>query len=246
MIGQYYLKKMPWGVQISLLLWMFVVAESRAVTDAKANPRVERLLEQVVTVATRQPADALSVNGSISNVSDDELRLVGHAHVQESLNRAAGVNLNRGNGQEYLPAVRSPVMTGAGGCGGFLMTEDGIPLRAAGFCNINELFEAHTEAAERLEILRGSGTALYGSNAMHGVINVVTPNATAPDRLGLDFGEHGYARVRFSLGGGEQHKFALRGTWRGMMATETMLAMGSKKSAFVMDIRVRFSVSRVA
>ena len=212
MIGQVCSKKTHWGFQISLLLSMFAVAQSHAATDAKPNPRGEGLLEQVVTVATRQPADALSVNGSISNISDDQLRLVGHAHVQQSLNRAAGVNLNRGNGQEYLPAIRSPVLTGAGGCGGFLMTEDGIPLRAAGFCNINELFEAHTEAAERLEILRGSGTALYGSNAMHGVINVVTPSVTAPDRLGFDLGEHGFARMRFSLAGGEQHKFAVRGT----------------------------------
>lgn len=124
------------------------------VTEATAN------IDEIVTVATRAEADLAQVIGSVSVVDDKALKLVSHAHVQQALSRVAGVNLHRGNGQEYLPAVRSPVLTGAGGCGGFLMQEDGIPVRAAGFCNINELFEANTEMAQRIEVLRGTGTVL--------------------------------------------------------------------------------------
>ena len=108
--------------------------------------------------------------------------------MQQALSRVAGVNLHRGNGQEYLPAMRSPVLTGAGGCGGFLMQEDGIALRAAGFCNINELFEANTEMAQRIEVLRGTGTVLHGSNAMHGVINIVTPAPSSGSKASLEIG----------------------------------------------------------
>ncbi|MGB2155262.1 MAG: TonB-dependent receptor plug domain-containing protein, partial [Porticoccaceae bacterium] len=132
-------------------------------------------IDEIVTVATRAEADLAEVIGSVSLVDEETLQTVSHAHIQQTLSRVPGVNLHRGNGQEYLPALRSPVLTGAGGCGGFLMQEDGIPLRAAGFCNINELFEANTEMAQRIEVLRGTGTVLHGSNAMHGVINIVTP-----------------------------------------------------------------------
>ncbi|MGB2466192.1 MAG: TonB-dependent receptor, partial [Porticoccaceae bacterium] len=125
---------------------------------------------------------------------------VSHAHIQQTLSRVPGVNLHRGNGQEYLPALRSPVLTGAGGCGGFLMQEDGIPLRAAGFCNINELFEANTEMAQRIEVLRGTGTVLHGSNAMHGVINIVTPEPSEQSSLGLELGANDYGRVKFKSG----------------------------------------------
>ena len=164
------------------------------VTEATAN------IDEIVTVATRAEADLAQVIGSVSVVDDKALKLVSHAHVQQALSRVAGVNLHRGNGQEYLPAVRSPVLTGAGGCGGFLMQEDGIPVRAAGFCNINELFEANTEMAQRIELLRGTGTVLHGSNAMHGVVNIVTPDISDQSSLGLEFGANDYGRVKFKSG----------------------------------------------
>ncbi|MDA7816400.1 TonB-dependent receptor plug domain-containing protein [Porticoccaceae bacterium] len=164
------------------------------VTEATAN------IDEIVTVATRAEADLAQVIGSVSVVDDKALKLVSHAHVQQALSRVAGVNLHRGNGQEYLPAVRSPVLTGAGGCGGFLIQEDGIPVRAAGFCNINELFEANTEMAQRIEVLRGTGTVLHGSNAMHGVVNIVTPDISDQSSLGLEFGANDYGRVKFKSG----------------------------------------------
>ena len=159
-------------------------------------------INEIVTVATRAEADLAEVIGTVSVVDESVLSLVSHAHVQQALVRVAGVNLHRGNGQEYLPAMRSPVLTGAGGCGGFLMQEDGIPLRAAGFCNINELFEANTEMAQRIEVLRGTGTVLHGSNAMHGVINIVTPTPSSESKAALELGADDYRRLKYqsSLG----------------------------------------------
>jgi iron complex outermembrane recepter protein len=77
---------------------------------------------------------------------------------------------------------------------------DGIPLCAAGFCNINELFEAPTEFAKQIEVLRGPGTAFHGSNAMSGVINILTPAVTEKTggSLGLEAGPNDYARMIFN------------------------------------------------
>ncbi|MDB9999284.1 TonB-dependent receptor [Porticoccaceae bacterium] len=173
---------------------------SLAITTALFTGAVTAGVEEIVTVATRTEANLAEVIGSVSVVDTEVLKLVSHAHVQQALSRVAGVNLHRGNGQEYLPAVRSPVLTGAGGCGGFLMQEDGIPIRAAGFCNINELFEANTEMAQRIEVLRGTGTVLHGSNAMHGVINIVTPEISQESNLGLEVGANDYGRLTFKSG----------------------------------------------
>ena len=154
-------------------------------------------IDEIITVATRAEADLTEVIGTVSVLDESTLALVSHAHVQQALSRVAGVNLHRGNGQEYLPAMRSPVLTGAGGCGGFLMQEDGIALRAAGFCNINELFEANTEMAQRIEVLRGTGTVLHGSNAMHGVINIVTPAPSSGSKASLEIGADDYSRLKY-------------------------------------------------
>jgi outer membrane receptor protein involved in Fe transport len=80
------------------------------------------------------------------------------------------------------------------------MAQDGISLRAPGFCNINQLFEVNSAQAQRIEVLRGPASALYGSNAVHGLINVITPEVDSPmaTSIGLEGGSHGYQRARFS------------------------------------------------
>ena len=57
-----------------------------------------------------------------------------------------------------------------------------MPLRAPGFANVNGLFDAALPFAERVEIVRGPGDVAYGSNALHGAINVIGP--PAPARMG--------------------------------------------------------------
>jgi len=164
-------------------------------TDVRATDIVE-----IVTIANRTESEQSKLLASTAVVDRNDLQLLSHSHIQESVSRLAGVNLNRGNGQEYLPAIRSPVLTGAGACGGFVMAEDGIPLRASGFCNINELFEAHSEVAQRIEVLRGPGTVLHGSNAIHGVINVITPAFDEPKKMDLAFGADDYQRFKLVTG----------------------------------------------
>ena len=142
-------------------------------------------IERVVTTGSRIANSTANSGYVVSTVSSDDINFVSPSHIQEVLNFIAGAGVQRGNGQEYLPALRSPVLTGAGACGGILAAEDNIPLRAAGFCNINELFEAHGEMAERIEVLKGPASPLYGSNAIHGVINVITPDVTQDTALYL-------------------------------------------------------------
>ena len=126
-----------------------------------------------------QPIDLHA--GNIALVSGDLIEDVRHQHIHELLTRVAGVWVSRGSGQEHLTAIRSPVLTGAGSCGGFLYLEDGIPIRPAGFCNVNQFFEINTEQSRSIEVIRGPGNALYGSNALHGTVNVLMPS---PDDRG--------------------------------------------------------------
>jgi len=126
-----------------------------------------------VVSAERRPQDRLAVTKSISVIDAQELKRIGADHPSEILNRAAGVLIHRGSGQEHLTSIRSPVLTGGAGAGSFLFLENNIPLRAAGFANVNGLFEAHTEIADRIEVIKGPSGPLYGANAIHGVVNVL-------------------------------------------------------------------------
>ena len=170
----------------------------------QALPKADDI-ERITTTSSRFTSDANRHAGALEWLGESELQRVNPAHIQQALVRIAGVNLHRGNGQEYLPSVRSPVFTGAGACGELLTAEDGVPLRAAGFCNINELFEAGTEYAQSIDVLKGPGTVVYGSNAIHGVINVITKNPIdSPAQLELDIGSYGFKRAGFNFGNQQQ------------------------------------------
>ncbi len=130
--------------------------------------------DEIIVSAERREAARSETPLSVSALGGDEILRINADHPAEALNRSAGVLIHRGNGQEHLTAIRSPVLTGGAGAGSFLYLEDGVPLRSAGFANVNELFEANTEIAGRIEIVRGPSGAAYGANAIHGVVNVLT------------------------------------------------------------------------
>jgi outer membrane receptor protein involved in Fe transport len=132
-------------------------------------------LEEVIVTATRSPVALASYAGSATRIEAGTTALVGATHSSELVNRAAGAMIQRGSGEESLTALRSPVLTGAGACGSVLVLEDGIPIRPVGSCNVNELFEVNLDQAAAIEVLRGPGSVLYGSSAVHGIINVIPP-----------------------------------------------------------------------
>ena len=175
----------------AILLVLTVVLVS---PEILSNP-----LEEIVVTASRNKQQVGSVSSNISTIKSASLDSVSHTHINEVMQRTAGTWISRGNGQEHLTAIRSPVLTGAGGCGAFLMSQDGISVHASGFCNVNELFESHSEIADRIEVIKGPGSALHGSNAMHGLINILTPSISTPgSQLQLEAGAHAYTRLKLN------------------------------------------------
>jgi len=144
-------------------------------------------LGEMVVTGTRSETPLLDLAGNSAKVTEDEIDLINADHIQETLLRIPGMNLQRGNGAEMTVALRSPVLTGPGGGGAFLFLEDGIPLRSSGFGNNNGLSEAHYEMAGGIEVVRGPGSALYGSNAVHGLINVLTRAPSVEQEREIDF-----------------------------------------------------------
>ena len=182
-------------------------------------------IEEIVVTNQRRDQPRFEHAGNITLLGTDAISAVGHQHVHELMTRVSGVWLSRGSGQEHLTAIRSPVLTGAGSCGGYLFLEDGVPIRPAGFCNVNQMFEMHTEQAGGIEVIRGPGNALYGSNALHGIVNVLSQPASelAAGAIALEAGSNEFLRMRGLLAkmlpegrvppmpqGGTIHVFALK------------------------------------
>ncbi|MEQ9316442.1 MAG: TonB-dependent receptor, partial [Henriciella sp.] len=131
-------------------------------SDVRVEPRI-------LVVSDRYLDDP----GSVSFLSGETIASINADHPAEILNQVPGVNVQMNSGQEHLIALRSSVLTGGAGQGSFLILENGVPTRSPAFGNVNSLFEIHHEVAEAIEIVRGPGSAKYGSNAVHGLINVI-------------------------------------------------------------------------
>jgi iron complex outermembrane receptor protein len=165
-----------------------------------ALPAGAETLEEVIVTATRSPVALATYPGSATRIDAAATALVGATHASELVNRAAGAMIQRGSGEESLTALRSPVLTGAGACGAVLVLEDSIPIRPVGTCNVNELFEVNLDQAAAVEVLRGPGSVLYGSSAVHGIINVIPPSpAEIPDfGVSLEGGSDDWRRLRLA------------------------------------------------
>ncbi|MGI2171827.1 TonB-dependent receptor [Shewanella sp. MF05960] len=158
-------------------------------------------IEQITVTATATESPLLSVASNLAVINAEELGFIEHEHINQAFSRVAGGWISRGNGQEHLTAIRSPVLTGAGGCGAFVIAQDGISVRAPGFCNANQLFDVNSEQAARIEVLRGPSSTLFGTNAVHGVINIITPNPIdqATNSIGIGIGPHDYLNNHISV-----------------------------------------------
>ncbi len=185
-----------------LLVTSIAVANAAVMLPANAQPQsgLQAIEEIQVFSNARRSQGLADVNAAVSVIGEQELDLIAHTHYQEALSRVPGVSAHRNNGQESLMAIRSPVLTGAGACGAFLVAENGIPVRSHGFCNVNEMFDAHTENASRIEVIRGPASAFWGSNAVHGMINVVLPEPGDAGQLYLEAGPRGTDRVKAVIG----------------------------------------------
>ena len=159
------------------------------------------VLDEVVVTTTRSETVRLDNPGNIATLDPAETV---NLFPVELVNRAPGVHIHRGSGQEHLTAIRSPVLVGGAGAGSFLYLEDGIPMRAPGFANVNALMDAQAQQGGSVEVVRGPGSALYGSNAVHGLINFVSAPMDNSERS-VDMAYGSYGRHAVGLQMAQQH-----------------------------------------
>ena len=173
-----------------------------ALYAAPDTPVEDDSIEELAVIGTRSETPLSELPANIFVLGADDLQVISATHIQQALSQVPGVSYQRGNGQESLPSIRSAVLTGAGACGNVLVLEEGIAVRGAGFCNVNELFDTHFEQAGSIEVVRGSNTAFYGSNALLGSINVNLPSLVE-NRVSLELGANQYLRVKAAVGYGD-------------------------------------------
>lgn len=204
--GRYRIASVPAG-QYTLVARLLGHEETRQVINVAAGEHLTAditmrpsasVVSPIVVSTTRELTRAQNSTVTIDVLDGLEVRRTRAAHPSGLLNRVPGVRVSELSGEGHSLAMRSPITTKPL----FLYLEDGIPTRPTGFFNHNALYEVNIPQSGGVEIMKGPATALYGSDAIGGVVNVLTRPAPASPEAELAFegGGFGYSRALGSAG----------------------------------------------
>jgi len=123
----------------------------------------------VSVVATGVEEKVVEQPLSISTKGAEEIALDQVIFQKDLLNSLAGVRIEQtGSVIGHMTAIRMPINTGPY----YLFMQDGLPVQSSGFFNHNGLAYTTYQSATSTEVLKGAGSALYGSDAVAAVIDV--------------------------------------------------------------------------
>ena len=166
---------------------------------AFAEELQEYSLDQMVVTAQRTEKDDVDTPASVKVITEKELTQSGATNLYDGLKLANGITSYGygANGQAW--GGMSAKILIRGNDKGTLVMIDGAPI------NMNNVYFLNTlpvEAVERIEIVKGASSVLYGSEASSGVINIITKKQMQ-NSISLSKAEYGKTREGISLGLGK-------------------------------------------
>ena len=181
----------------------------RAAAGTPQTPSLGRLsLEDLgnieVTTVSKTPEEVRRTPAAIHVITREDIRRSGAASIPEILRMVPGVNVARIDSTHWSVGVRG---FGDQFSKSVLVLIDGrsvyTPLFGGVFWGMHDTL---IEDIQRIEVIRGPGGTIWGSNAMNGVINIVTRAAsdTPGSFASVSAGnvQEGAAQVRFGAGNG--------------------------------------------
>ncbi|MGD9161772.1 MAG: TonB-dependent receptor [Desulfobacteraceae bacterium] len=168
-------------------------------------------MEKVVVTANRSETPMWDLPVSVTVVTSEEIEAMPATTVDDVLNKAAGLQIRRNKGLVNTTSHTTIYMRGTGDSSRVLVMKDGVPLNSSYGGTVSIWNTISLEDIERIEIVRGASSALYGSSAMGGVINIITkkPEKKVSGKVSFESGsmDTNIGNVYIS---GSTDKFAVR------------------------------------
>ena len=145
-------------------------AEAESTQDAVS----EHSLDETVVTATRTPVQELKANANITVITGKDLEKRHYTDLTQALRDVPGVTVN-----QYAPAgYNNSTKFYINGSEDVVVLIDGVKQNyAGGFAASLTSAMKDLSGIDRIEVLRGSASTLYGSDAKGGVINIITKKA---------------------------------------------------------------------
>lgn len=196
------MKKVPSlrnAVIVSLLAGTTVVWGG---TVFAAEDLQEFALEDMVVTASRVPTQQVDTPADISVITKEEIADQNYASASDALRAIPGVNV-LGSGAKGSSMGQDKILLN--GDERVLVLVDGRRMNLGSSGNSSADWLPPVNAIERIEVLKGGGSALYGTDAVGGVINVIM-------KKGSDIGNHVTVKAAGGSWNAEQYAISASGS----------------------------------
>ncbi len=158
---------------------------------------LEELKDVVIVSASKKPEMVSGVAAAVYVITQEDIRRSGVTSIPEALRLAPGVHVARITATDWAINIRGLNDQFAQN---LLVMIDGRKVYTHVFSGVFwDIQDTVIEDIDRIEVIRGPGAALWGANAVNGVINIITQKAKQT---------HGWQAI--ALGGSEEQSGSLR------------------------------------
>ena len=158
---------------------------------------LEQLASLEVTTAAKQPAEVWRTPAAITVLTQDDIRRSGATTLPELLRLVGGVQVSRMDSEHWAVGIRGLTNSFSKA---LLVLIDGRSVYTPLFGGVYwQVQETLLEDVDRIEVIRGPGGTIWGSNAVNGVINVITRHSRETTGLLVSAGAGNVDQGRVSV-----------------------------------------------
>lgn len=181
---------------LALCLATAISATPGLPASAEEEPAGEETV--IVVTATRLPQPVEAFPAAVTEIPVEEVRAAGATTVAQALQMAPRLPVDSTGGSGSVVSAKLQGATSTQ----VQVLVDGRPVAAA-LSGLASLSLLPLVNVERIEVVHGPASSVYGANAVGGVINVITKNPGDPVERRLDLGAGGFGqrKAAFSTGG---------------------------------------------
>ena len=146
--------------------------------DQLFNMSLQELLEVEVSTASKISGSADKSPANMTVITQEDIRRYGYRNLGEALQRVPGFLTNQ-FGEATMGAIRGLSPQNNNANARILIMIDGLRYNTwlLDEAMLTERFPLDIESIERIEVLKGAGSAVWGSNAVYGVVNVISKDS---------------------------------------------------------------------
>ena len=171
----------------------FILCLGGCLLTAPIQAETLQTLDAVVVTGTRFPEVESKNNRMVTVVTAEEMQSKGARNLFDGLSKSCSLAFKTQGPLGLSNGSMTSELSVRGLPGGELVLINGMPIQSAGGASY-DLDTIPLEQIDRVEILKGAASTLYGADAMTGVINIITrqPEDIALTSMRAEIGEYGY------------------------------------------------------